>query len=223
MALAPIGQHRRPTAAADANTEDVVSVLEKNAGPREAEAAHLVRGLLQFVGEDTTRDSLRDTPLRVVRTLQLLSTGYEADLPSIVNGAVFAQPYSEMVVVRNIEMYSLCEHHLLPFLGRAHIAYVPNGKIIGLSKLPRVLDLFARRLQVQERLTTQVVEALDAVLSPLGVAAVIEAAHLCMMMRGVAKQNSQTLTSSMRGVFLSDERARAEFLKLIRDHWPEST
>jgi GTP cyclohydrolase I len=183
--------------------------------PRVIEAGHLVEGLLRYVGEDPGREGLQRTPERVAKSLQFLTAGYEQDVASVINGAVFAQTYSEMVIVRDIEVYSLCEHHLLPFFGRAHVAYIPDGRIIGLSKLPRIVDIFARRLQVQERLTTQVADALDEALSPLGVAVVIEAAHLCMMMRGVQKQNSSTLTSSMRGVFLSDQRTRAELMELI--------
>jgi GTP cyclohydrolase IA len=184
--------------------------------PRVIEAGHLVERMLRYLGEDPRREGLHRTPERVVRSLEFLTAGYEQDLDSVINGAVFAETYSEMVIVRDIEVYSLCEHHLLPFFGRAHLAYIPDGRVIGLSKLPRIVDIFARRLQVQERLTTQVADALDKALSPLGVAVVIEAAHLCMMMRGVQKQNSQTLTSSMRGVFLSDQRTRAEFMELIR-------
>jgi len=175
----------------------------------------LVEGLLRYVGEDPGREGLQRTPERVAKSLQFLTAGYEQDVASVINGAVFAQTYSEMVIVRDIEVYSLCEHHLLPFFGRAHVAYIPDGRIIGLSKVPRIVDIFARRLQVQERLTTQVAGALDEALSPLGVAVVIEAAHLCMMMRGVQKQNSSTLTSSMRGVFLYDQRTRAELMELI--------
>jgi GTP cyclohydrolase IA len=184
--------------------------------PRVVEAGHLVERLLCYLGEDPGREGLQRTPERVVRSLEYLTAGYEQDLRSVINGAVFAETYSEMVIVRDIEVYSLCEHHLLPFFGRAHVAYIPAGRVIGLSKLPRIVDIFARRLQVQERLTTQVADAIDEALSPLGVAVVIEAAHLCMMMRGVQKQNSQTLTSSMRGTFLSDQRTRAEFMELIR-------
>jgi GTP cyclohydrolase I len=179
------------------------------------EAGHLVEGLLRYLGEDPGREGLQRTPERVVESLQFLTAGYEQDLAGVINDAVFAEAYSEMVVVRDIEVYSLCEHHLLPFFGRAHVGYVPDGRLIGLSKLPRIVDIFARRLQIQERLTTQVADALDEALSPLGVAVVIEAAHFCMMMRGVQKQNSQMLTSSMRGVFLSDQGTRAEFVKLI--------
>ncbi len=183
--------------------------------PRVVEAGHLVEGLLRFLGEDPTREGLRRTPQRVISSLEFLTAGCEQDLASVVNEAVFAETYSEMVVVRDIEVYSLCEHHLLPFFGRAHVAYVPDGRVIGLSKLPRIVDLFARRLQLQERLTSQIAQALDDVLSPLGVGVVIEANHLCMMMRGIQKQNSQTVTSSMKGVFLSDQRTRAEFMELI--------
>jgi GTP cyclohydrolase IA len=178
------------------------------------EAGHSVARLLRFLGEDPTREGLRGTPERVARSLQFLTSGHEQDLADVVNGAVFAETYSEMVVVRDIDVYSLCEHHMLPFFGRAHVAYIPDGRVIGLSKLPRIVELFARRLQLQERLTTQVAEALDSVLAPRGVAVVIEASHLCMMMRGVQKQNTKTLTSSMRGTFLSDQRTRAEFMKL---------
>ena len=183
---------------------------------REVEAAHLVHQLLRFLGEDPRREGLVDTPGRVVRALEFLTQGYEEDLEDVVNGAVFAEPASEMVIVRGIEVYSLCEHHLLPFFGRAHVAYVPDGRVIGLSKLARIVDLYGRRLQVQERLTTQIAEAVESVLAPLGVAVVIEASHLCMMMRGVNKQHSQTRTSSMRGIFLTDDRTRAEFMQLIR-------
>ena len=184
--------------------------------PRQLEAAHLVQQLLRFLGEDPRRAGLADTPARVVRALEFLTQGYEEDLEEVVNGAVFDEQSSEMVIVRGIEVYSLCEHHLLPFFGRAHVAYVPDGRVIGLSKLARIVDLYARRLQVQERLTTQIAEAVESVLAPLGVAVVIEASHLCMMMRGVNKQHSETLTSSMRGIFLSDDRTRAEFMQLIR-------
>jgi len=184
--------------------------------PRQLEAAHLVEQLLRFLGEDPRREGLVGTPARVVRALEFLTGGYEEDLDEVVNGAVFAEQASEMVIVRGIEVYSLCEHHLLPFHGRAHVAYVPDGRVIGLSKLARIVDLYARRLQVQERLTTQIAQAVETVLAPLGVAVVIEASHLCMKMRGVNKQHSETLTSSMRGIFLSDDRTRAEFMQLIR-------
>ncbi len=180
----------------------------------------LVAALLCRMGEDLTREGLRHTPERVARSLEFLTSGYRQDLNGVVNGAVFAEPYSEMVLVKDIEVYSLCEHHLLPFYGRAHVAYIPDGRIIGLSKLPRLVDVFARRLQVQERLTTEIAEAVDEVLAPAGVGIIIEAVHLCMMMRGVQQQNSRTVTSSMRGVFLRDQRTRDEFLSLVRDSRP---
>ena len=181
-----------------------------------APLAELVEALLHRLGEDPAREGLQRTPERVARSLGFLTSGYRQDVHEVLNGAVFTEPYSEMVLVRDIELYSLCEHHMLPFYGRAHVAYVPDGRVVGLSKLPRLVEVFARRLQVQERLTSEIAEALDRVLAPQGVGVVIEAVHLCMMMRGVQKQNSQTVTSSMRGVFLSDQRTRAEFLALIR-------
>jgi len=153
----------------------------------------------------------------VVEALSFLTSGYERSVEDVIRDAVFEEQYLEMVLVRDIELYSLCEHHLLPFFGRAHIAYIPNGRIIGLSKLPRLVEVFSRRLQTQERLTVQIAEALDRALAPQGVAVIIEAAHLCMMMRGVEKQNSQTVTSSMLGSFNSDPRTRAELMTLLRD------
>jgi GTP cyclohydrolase I len=175
----------------------------------------LVRQLLAALGEDPSRDGLVETPRRVDKSLRFLTSGYRADVDEIINGALFTVTYNEMVMVRDIDMYSLCEHHLLPFFGKCHVAYIPDGKVIGLSKIPRVVDVFARRLQVQERLTTQIAETLMEKLKPLGVAVVIEATHLCMAMRGVEKQNSVTVTSAMRGVFHQDPRTRAEFLELI--------
>ena len=175
-----------------------------------------VEAMLRMLGEDPGREGLVRTPERVADSLRFLTSGYDMALDDIVGGAVFAEPYQEMVLVKDIELYSLCEHHLLPFFGKAHVAYLPQGRILGLSKLARVVDMFARRLQVQERLTTQIAEAVDEVLQPHGVAVVIEAAHLCMMMRGIQKQNSQTLTSCMLGSFRDDEKSRAEFLELIR-------
>jgi GTP cyclohydrolase I len=178
-------------------------------------SAALVEELLVNLGEDPGREGLLRTPERVARSLEFLTSGYGRDVSEVLNGAVFEERYSEMVLVSDIELYSLCEHHLLPFFGRVHIGYVPDGRVVGLSKLPRLVDVFARRLQVQERLTTQIAEALDDVLAPQGVGVVVEASHLCMMMRGVQTQNSRTVTSSMRGVFLTDPRTRGEFLDLI--------
>ena len=180
--------------------------------------AALTRQIVVELGEDPDREALLRTPTRVAESLRFLTQGYGADIGDIIRGAVYAEPYEEMVLVKDVEVYSLCEHHLLPFYGRAHIAYMPRDRIVGLSKLPRIVDAFARRLQVQERLTTQIAEAIDAALHPYGVAVVIEAYHLCMMMRGVQKQNSQTVTSSLTGVFRTDPKTRSEFLELIGRH-----
>jgi GTP cyclohydrolase I len=175
----------------------------------------LIRRLLEEVGEDPTREGLARTPERVARSLRFLLSGYEQDVDEVVNGACFSEAYEEMVVVKDIEVYSLCEHHLLPFYGRAHVAYLPRGKVLGLSKIPRVVDVFARRLQVQERLTTQIADALQEVLGAYGVAVVIDAMHLCMIMRGVQKQHSSAVTSAITGAFRTDEKTRSEFLSLI--------
>jgi GTP cyclohydrolase I len=175
----------------------------------------LVREQLQALGEDPDRDGLRRTPERVEKAMQWLTRGYDLSVEEVIRGAIFDENHHNMVIVKDIEMYSLCEHHLLPFFGKVHVAYIPNGHIVGLSKLPRVVEVFARRLQVQERLTEQVANALMEVLEPQGVGVVIEAAHLCMMMRGVEKQNSRTITSAMKGVFLDDLRTREEFLRLV--------
>jgi GTP cyclohydrolase IA len=175
----------------------------------------LVRRQLELLGEDPDREGLVRTPHRVAASLAWLTRGYEMDVQHVVNGALFdAEGASNMVMVRDVELYSLCEHHLLPFYGRAHIAYIPAGKIVGLSKLPRLVEVFARRLQVQERLTEQIASAINDVLKPQGVGVIIEAYHLCMMMRGVEKQNSKTITSAVRGLFRSDQRTREEFLTL---------
>jgi GTP cyclohydrolase IA len=179
-----------------------------------------IRRLLSEIGEDPERDGLRQTPRRVEQSLQFLTSGYTTDLDLLINDALFTVEYNEMVIVRDIDFYSLCEHHMLPFFGRCHVAYIPDGKVIGLSKLPRIVEVFARRLQVQERLTSQVAETIEAKISPLGVAVVMEATHLCMAMRGVEKQNSVTVTSAMRGVFHGDARTRSEFLELIRHRGP---
>lgn len=177
--------------------------------------APLVERLIRELGEDTEREGLLHTPDRVARSLRYLVSGYELNVADVINGAVFAEPYEEMVLVRDIEVYSLCEHHLLPFFGKAHVAYLPRGRILGLSKLPRIVEVFARRLQVQERLTTQIAGALDEALDPHGTAVVIEASHLCMMMRGVEKQNSRTVTSALTGAFQNDPKCRSEFLELL--------
>jgi GTP cyclohydrolase I len=180
-----------------------------------------VREVLARVGEDPSRPGLAKTPERVEDSLLYLTQGYRTCVADVVNGAIFEEPHDSMVMVRDIEVYSLCEHHLLPFFGKAHVAYLPSGKIIGLSKIPRVVDVFARRLQVQERLTDDVADALMQVLEPRGVGVVIEAYHLCMMMRGVEKQHSKTVTSSLRGAFL-DGKTRDEFLRLTHGGaWPE--
>ncbi len=170
--------------------------------------------ILKQVGENTDREGLIKTPERASKAMQFLTQGYDMDAEEILKSALFNEDYSEMVIVKDIELYSLCEHHILPFFGKAHIAYIPNGKIVGLSKIPRIVDVFARRLQVQERLTDQIVNVIDKVLKPQGVAVVIEASHMCMMMRGVQKQNSVTTTSAFRGAFKNVE-TRLEFLKLI--------
>jgi GTP cyclohydrolase I len=176
----------------------------------------LIRQLLTALGEDPAREGLAETPRRVDKSLRALTSGYHADLDAVINDALFTVEYSEMVIVRDIDFYSLCEHHLLPFFGKCHVAYIPDGKVIGLSKIPRIVDVFARRLQVQERLTLQVAETIRDRLRPLGVAVVMEATHLCMAMRGVEKQNSVTTTSAMLGVFREDARTRHEFLELLQ-------
>ena len=175
----------------------------------------LVRLMLLELGEDPARDGLLKTPERVERSLRWLTRGYDLSVAEVIGDAVFEEDHHNMVIVKDIEMYSMCEHHMLPFFGKVHIAYVPDGKIVGLSKLPRVVEVFARRLQVQERLTEQIASAIQDVLRPQGVGVVIEAAHLCMMMRGVEKQNSKTVTSAMKGIFREDLRTRDEFLRLV--------
>jgi len=179
---------------------------------------HLVEGLLKELGEDPARDGLSRTPQRVAQALRFLTSGYSQDPVEILNNALFDVSYDEMVLVKDIDFYSLCEHHLLPFFGRAHVAYIPNGKVVGLSKLPRLVQMLARRLQVQERLTMQVAETIERVLAPRGVAVVIESIHLCMMMRGVEQQNAFAITSSLKGAFQSDPKTRGEFMELIRHH-----
>jgi GTP cyclohydrolase I len=176
----------------------------------------LIRQLLAALGEDPSREGLLDTPKRVDKALRFLTSGYAADVDTVLNNALFTVDYNEMVIVRDIDFYSLCEHHLLPFFGRCHIAYIPKGKVIGLSKIPRLVEVFARRLQIQERMTSQIADTIREKIDPLGVAVVIEATHLCMAMRGVEKQNSFAMTSAMRGGFQTDARTRMEFLELIR-------
>ena len=176
--------------------------------------AETVREQLSLMGEDPDREGLVRTPERVAKAMEFLTRGYQQTAADVVGDAVFEEEHRSMVLVRDIELYSLCEHHMLPFFGKCHVAYIPDGRIVGLSKLPRIVDVFARRLQVQERLTEQIADAIDEVLSPEGVGVVIEAEHLCMMMRGVEKQNSKTITSAVRGLFRSDPRTREEFLSL---------
>ena len=178
------------------------------------ELASLVRRQLKLIGENPEREGLLKTPARVASSLKWLTRGYDLDVADVVGEAIFEEQHDNMIMVRDIELYSMCEHHMLPFFGKAHIAYIPNGRIIGLSKLPRVVDVFARRLQVQERMTEQIAQALTDILQPRGVGVVIEALHLCMMMRGVQKQNSKTITSAVRGVFRDDYKTRDEFLRL---------
>lgn len=180
----------------------------------------LVASMLRELGEDPERDGLEKTPARVARSMRFLTSGYRQDPIEILNNAVFEEGYDEMVLVKDIGFYSLCEHHLLPFFGRMHVAYLPKGRIVGLSKLPRMVGMFARRLQVQERLTTDVAGAIETVLRPKGVAVVAEAIHLCMMMRGVEQQNAFAITSSLRGEFADDPKTRAEFMELIRHPKP---
>lgn len=183
--------------------------------PLTRELAGHYREILRLIGEDPGREGLLKTPLRVARSMQFLTKGYEEDGAEILRSAMFREEYHQMVVVKDIELYSMCEHHMLPFYGKAHVAYIPNGYITGLSKIPRVVDAFARRLQVQERLTVQIRDCIQKTLKPLGVAVVIEAAHMCMQIRGVQKQNSVTTTSAFTGAFLNNRKTREEFLTLI--------
>ena len=191
-----------------------VAPTSPSIGARSVELEELVRRQLELLGEDPDRDGLLRTPERVAKSLAWLTRGYDSDVRDVIGDAVFEEAHEGMVMVRDIEMYSMCEHHMLPFFGRVHIAYIPDGRILGLSKLPRIVDVFARRLQVQERLTEQVAAAIDEVLRPRGVGVVVEAAHLCMMMRGVEKQNSSTITSALRGQFRECPMTRDEFLRL---------
>ena len=198
---------------ASTRIEDRVTPAGGQASDERIQAA--VRVLVTELGEDPSRDGLLKTPDRVAKALRFLTSGYDRDIDEVINDALFTVDYSEMVIVKDIDFYSLCEHHLLPFFGRCHVAYVPRDQVIGLSKVPRLVEVFSRRLQVQERLTNQIAETLTAKLNPLGVAVVVEATHLCMLMRGVEKQNSTAVTSAMRGVFRTDARTRMEFLDLL--------
>jgi GTP cyclohydrolase IA len=176
----------------------------------------IIRQLLAGLGEDPSREGLLDTPKRVEQTLRFLTSGYATDVDTMLNNALFTVDYNEMVIVKDIDFYSVCEHHLLPFFGKCHVAYIPNGKVVGLSKIPRLVDIYARRLQVQERLTNQIANTLLEKINPLGVAVVTEATHLCMAMRGVEKQNAVAVASAMLGAFREDARTRSEFLNLIK-------
>ena len=202
----------------DLETEQPLTRESNRLGEKDLDRiADAYRELLQSVGEDIDREGLQRTPDRAARALEFLTQGYRQNLDQIINGAVFESRASEIILVKDIELYSLCEHHLLPFIGRAHVAYIPNGKVIGLSKVARIVDVFARRLQIQENLTTQIAESLMRCLEPSGVAVVVEAKHLCMMMRGVEKQNSVMKTSCLLGTFKEDARTRSEFLSLLKD------
>jgi GTP cyclohydrolase I len=184
---------------------------------------HLITQLLAQLGEDPSREGLVRTPLRVEKALKFLTSGYQTDIDTVLNDALFTVDYSEMVIVRDIDFYSLCEHHLLPFFGKCHVAYIPNGRVIGLSKIPRLVDIFARRLQLQERMTNQIADTIREKIAPLGVAVVCEGTHLCMAMRGVEKQNSYTVTSAMLGAFRDHARTRIEFLELLKLRNPSLT
>ncbi|MDR2287039.1 MAG: GTP cyclohydrolase I FolE [Prevotellaceae bacterium] len=194
---------------------------EKLQGPEDIEKTEqlsaLYRQIIELLGENSEREGLQKTPKRVARTMQFLTQGYDIDPVAIINSAKFKEEYKQMVLVKDIEMYSMCEHHILPFYGKAHVAYIPNGYITGLSKIARVVDAFSRRLQVQERLTLEIRDCIHNALNPLGVAVVVEAAHTCMQIRGVQKQNSITITSAFTGVFLKDNRTREEFIHLIKN------
>jgi GTP cyclohydrolase I len=189
---------------------------EPKSPPTQEHIEAVLRDVLVFAGEDPDREGLLRTPHRVAESLKFLTQGYGKDLRTILNGAVFEEEYGDMVVVKDIEFYSLCEHHLLPFFGKVHVAYIPNGRIVGLSKIPRLVEMFARRLQVQERMTMEIAEALVTVLAPAGVAVVVEGMHMCMMMRGVEKQSASMVTSHVMGVFREDKATRQEFMALVK-------
>ncbi|MDR2652942.1 MAG: GTP cyclohydrolase I FolE [Prevotellaceae bacterium] len=196
------------------NTSEYENLSVENTEKTEQLAAHY-KAIIDILGEDSLREGLLKTPVRMAKTMQFLTQGYQADPVAILNSAKFKEEYKQMVLVKDIELYSMCEHHVLPFFGKAHVAYIPNGYITGLSKIPRVVDAFARRLQVQERLTVQIRNCIQETLNPLGVAVVIEAQHMCMQIRGVQKQHSVTTTSAFTGAFLKDIRTRQEFIRLI--------
>ena len=210
----------RPTLAAQPGTAAIDPDETVTEGGYQVEFETMIRRQLELLGEDPERDGLLKTPSRVAKSMAWLTRGYDLDARKVIGDALFQEDHENMVMVRDIEMYSMCEHHMLPFFGKVHVAYIPNGKIVGLSKLPRVVEVFARRLQVQERLGEQIANAIDEVLQPKGVGVVIEAVHLCMMMRGVEKQSSRTITSSLRGLFRDDSKTRSEFLRLA--HGPSS-
>ncbi|ARI79359.1 MAG: GTP cyclohydrolase I FolE [Microcystis wesenbergii TW10] len=195
-------------------------ITEPKSPVSEFEMMQAIRTLLLGLGEDPDREGLRDTPKRVVKALKFLTSGYQQSLDELLNGAVFHEDANEMVLIRDIDIFSSCEHHILPIIGRAHVAYIPNGKVIGLSKIARICEMYARRLQVQERLTAQIADALQGLLQPQGVAVVIEATHMCMVMRGVEKPGSWTSTSAVRGIFADSAKTRQEFMSLIR-HSPD--
>jgi len=210
----------RPTLAASVGMAAVDPDDMETDSATQTEFEGLIRRQLEMLGEDPERDGLLKTPSRVAKSMAWLTRGYDLDARQVIGDALFEENHENMVMVRDIEMYSMCEHHMLPFFGKVHVAYIPNGKIVGLSKLPRVVEVFARRLQVQERLGEQIANAIDDVLQPKGVGVVIEAVHLCMMMRGVEKQSSRTITSSLRGLFRDDSKTRSEFLRLA--HGPSA-